>query len=96
MAVAIRMRKTGKCAKKRFYFRIGVMNELKNRDGRVLEDIGTYDPTKKENGFKLDKERFEYWKSKGAVISPTIKSLVKKNACLPAGRPALPAGKEGK
>lgn len=78
MAVAIRMRKIGKSAKKRFYFRIGVMNELKNRDARVLEDIGTYDPTKKENNFRINKERFEYWKSKGAVVSPTVKSLVKR------------------
>lgn len=80
MAVAIRMRKIGKCAKKRFYFRVGVMNELKNRDGKVIEDIGSYDPAKKENNFKVNMQRLEYWKSKGAVISPTIKSLVKKIA----------------
>lgn len=77
MAVAIRMRKIGKCAKKRFYFRIGVISEEKNRDGRVIEDIGSYDPTKKENNFKIDKERFSYWKSKGAIISPTVRSLIK-------------------
>lgn len=80
MSVAIRMRKIGKSAKKKYYFRIGVINELKNRDGKVIEDIGTYDPTKREGTFKINKERFEYWKSKGAVISPTVKSLVKKNA----------------
>ncbi len=80
MAVAIRMRKVGKGAKKTFYFRIGVIDEQKSRDGRVLEDIGTYEPTKKENNFQVDKERFEYWKSKGAVISDTIKSLVKKSS----------------
>lgn len=80
MSVAVRMRKIGKLAKKRFYFRIGVINEQKNRDGRVIEDIGTYDPAKKENNFKIDLGRYEYWRIKGAVISPTVKSLVKKTA----------------
>lgn len=79
MAVAIRMRKIGKSAKKSFYFRIGVLDERKNRDGEILEDIGTYDPAKKENNFQINKERFDYWKSKGAVISDTVKSLIKKN-----------------
>ena len=80
MAVAVRMRKVGKSKSKSFYFRIGVIDDSKSRDGRILEDIGTYEPTKKENNFKIKPERFEYWKSKGAVISPTIKSLVKKIA----------------
>ena len=80
MAVAVRMRKIGRGVKKTFYFRIGVIDERKSRDGRVLEDIGAYDPTKKENNFQIDQERFEYWKSKGAVISDTIKSLVRKSS----------------
>lgn len=78
MAVAIRLRKIGKRAKKRYYFKIGVMDERKSRDDRILEDIGMYEPTKEENNFKINKERFDYWKSKGAVISATVKSLVKK------------------
>ena len=45
MPVAIRLRKIGKCAKKRFYFRVGVIDKHKSRDSRVIEDIGTYDPT---------------------------------------------------
>ena len=80
MPVAIRLRKIGKCAKKRFYFRVGVIDKHKSRDSRVIEDIGTYDPTKKDNNFKIKKERFEYWKSKGASISETLLSLVKKNS----------------
>ena len=78
MAVAIRMRRIGKLAKKRYYFRIGVINEQKNRDGRVIEDIGTYEPAKKEKNFSINIERYQYWKTKGAVISPTVKSLVKR------------------
>ncbi len=78
MSVTIRLRRIGKCAKKKFYFRIGVIDQHKARDGRILEDLGTYDPIKKKDNFKIDMERFNYWKAKGAVISPTIKSLVKK------------------
>ncbi len=78
MAVAIRLRRIGKCAKKRYYFKVGVMSEQKSRDGSIQEDIGIYEPAKKENNFKIDKERYEYWKSKGAVVSETVKSLIKK------------------
>jgi small subunit ribosomal protein S16 len=56
-----------------------VIDELKSRDGRILEDIGMYEPAKKDNNFRINKERFDYWKSKGAVISDTVKSLIKKS-----------------
>ena len=79
MAVAVRMRKIGKGTSKSYYFRIGVIDSAKSRDGRVLEDLGVYEPAKKENNFRINKERFDYWKSKGAVISPTVRSLIKKN-----------------
>lgn len=78
MAVAIRLRKVGKGANKDYYFRVGVLDERKSRDAEILEDIGTYNPAKKENNFQINKERFDFWKSKGAVISDTVKSLVKK------------------
>ncbi|OGX01149.1 MAG: 30S ribosomal protein S16 [Omnitrophica WOR_2 bacterium GWF2_43_52] len=80
MSVAIRMRKVGKGIKKNFYFRVGVIDEQKSRDGKMLEDIGVYEPAKKENNFRINKERFDYWKSKGAVISDTVRSLVKKSS----------------
>lgn len=79
MAVAVRLRKIGKSAKNRYYFKVGVIDELKSRDGRILEDIGMYEPAKKDNNFRINKERFDYWKSKGAVISDTVKSLIKKS-----------------
>lgn len=79
MAAAVKMRKIGKGTSKSYYFRIGVIDNAKSRDGRVLEDLGVYEPAKKENNFRINKERFDYWKSKGAVISPTVRSLVKKN-----------------
>ena len=77
MPVTIRMRKVGKGANKVFYFRIGVLDQRKARDAKIIEDIGSYDPCKKVNNFKIDLERYDYWKSKGAIISQTIQSLVK-------------------
>ena len=78
MPVAIRLQKIAKCAKKRFYFRVGVIDKRSSHDSRVIENIGTYDPSKKDGNFKIKRERYEYWKSKGASISPTVLSLVKK------------------
>lgn len=78
MSVAVRLRKIGKGTKKTFYYRIGVIDRRKSRDARVIEDIGMYDPSKKNINFQIDLERYSYWKSKGADISPTITSLVKK------------------
>ncbi len=78
MAVAIRMRKIGKGEKKSFYFRVGVLDSSKARDAAIIEDLGTYDPSKKTDTLKINKERYDYWKAKGAVISSTVKSLVKK------------------
>ena len=70
MAVGIRMRKVGKGGKKRFYFRIAAIDDSKSRDAAIIEELGSYDPVKKEDNFKIKKERFDYWKSKGAVVSP--------------------------
>ena len=78
MAVGIRMRKVGKGGKKRFYFRIAAIDDSKSRDAAIIEELGSYDPVKKEDNFKIKKERFDYWKSKGAVVSQTIQSLIKK------------------
>jgi small subunit ribosomal protein S16 len=78
MAVAIRLRRIGKCAKKRHYFKVAVIDEQKSRDGLIREDIGLYEPAKKENNFRINRERYEYWKSRGAVVSQTVRSLIKK------------------
>jgi small subunit ribosomal protein S16 len=77
MAVKIRLRRIGKNPKKRPYFRISVMDQHLNRDGRVLEEIGTYDPIKSPAQLTVKMPRYEYWISKGAVASPTVKSIVK-------------------
>ena len=76
MAVVIRLKRTG--ANKRPSYRI-VVTDVKNpRDGRFIEEIGTYDPKKNPSLITLKKERAEYWLGVGAQASPTVKSILKK------------------
>ena len=49
------------------------------RDGRFLELLGWYDPKKAGVNFSLKPERIEYWKSKGAIVSDTVRSLIRKS-----------------
>ncbi|PIQ88394.1 MAG: 30S ribosomal protein S16 [Candidatus Omnitrophica bacterium CG11_big_fil_rev_8_21_14_0_20_42_13] len=78
MAVVIRLARPGKSAKKRLFFRVHVIDSAKSRDSRVIEQVGIYDPMKNPKVVSLKKDRIEYWVSKGAKLSPTVKSLVKK------------------
>jgi small subunit ribosomal protein S16 len=76
MAVHVRLRRIGKRPKGKPHFRITVFDERKARDSRVLEELGFYSPVK--GGVSLKKERLEHWVKNGAVLSDTVKSLVKK------------------
>jgi small subunit ribosomal protein S16 len=76
MAVHIRLRRIGKNPKKRPHFRISVFDERKGRDSNTIEELGFYSPVTGETKIKL--ERIAHWVKNGAVLSPTIKSLVKK------------------
>jgi small subunit ribosomal protein S16 len=76
MAVKIRMKRVG--AKNKPAFRIVVTDGRSPRDGRFIEEIGTYLPQKKSDKFKLDLERAKYWVSKGAQPSETVASFIKK------------------
>ena len=78
MAVRIRLRRIGKRPRKRIFFRITVMDERKTRDGKFIEEIGLYDPTKQPAFIKINKARYDYWVSCGAQPSETVKSLIKK------------------
>ena len=59
-------------------FRIVVADGRSPRDGRFIEEIGTYLPGKKENNYTLNLERANYWLSKGAQPSDTVASFIKK------------------
>lgn len=78
MAVIIRLTRPGKSANKKIFYRVNVVDDRKARDSRFIEEVGYYNPTKKPAVVSLKKDRIEYWVSKGAQLSPTVKSLVKK------------------
>ena len=61
-------------------YRIVVADGRSPRDGKFIEEIGTYQPLKKDNNFVLDLERAKYWVSKGAQPSDTVASFIKKAA----------------
>jgi small subunit ribosomal protein S16 len=76
MAVKIRMKRVG--AKNNPAFRIVVTDGRSPRDGRFIEELGTYLPRNKGTNFTLDLERAKYWLSKGAQPSETVASFIKK------------------
>jgi len=77
MAVSIRLRREG--AKNRPYYKVVVADSRSPRDGKFIEIIGTYDPKTLGHNSSLNVERAEYWISKGAQPSDTVRSLIKKN-----------------
>src|SRR5947208_6641145 len=78
MAVKIRMKRIG--AKNNPVFRIVVADGRSPRDGKFIEQIGTYQPLKKGDNFALDYERAKYWIGKGAQPSDTVASFIRKTA----------------
>ena len=77
MSVKIRMKRIG--AKNTPAFRIVVADSRSPRDGKCIEELGTYLPQKKVGDkYTLDMERAAYWISKGAQPSETVRSLLKK------------------
>ena len=66
--------------KHRPYFRIVAIDSRQPRDGRVLEELGTYDPmvTNKENRVTLIADRIKYWMSVGALPSEKVGAIIKK------------------
>ncbi len=76
MPVRIRMKRVG--AKNAPFFRIVVADGRSPRDGRFIEELGTYQPRRKDRNFTLDVERVTYWLSKGAQPSETVASFIKK------------------
>ena len=78
MAVRIRMKKLGR--KHRPFFRICAMDRRSPRDGRVIEELGYYDPMCKEKDARavLKSERIDYWLSVGAQPSHRCATLIKK------------------
>ena len=76
LMVKIRLRRMG--AKKNPFYRIVVADSHYPRDGRFIEEIGTYNPVTDPAEIKVDVERAQYWIKNGAQPTDTAKSLLKK------------------
>jgi len=74
--VKIRLRRMG--AKKAPYYRVVVADSHFPRDGRFIEEIGTYDPLTDPATIKIDVERAKYWIANGAQPTDTVRALLKK------------------
>lgn len=76
MPVRIRLKRVG--ARNTPAFRVVVADGRSPRDGKFIEEIGTYQPGLKDNNFTLKLERADYWISKGAQPSDTVASFLRK------------------
>jgi small subunit ribosomal protein S16 len=76
MAVKIRLARHG--AKKKPFYRIVVADSESPRDGKFLENVGTYDPLYDPAKIKLKSERIQYWMAQGAKPTDTVRTLLKK------------------
>lgn len=79
MAVKMRFKRLGRTHQA--FFRLAVMDSRNPRDGRTLEELGTYDPTNKkvEEQVKLKTDRIRYWLSVGAQPSDTVRNMLKRH-----------------
>jgi small subunit ribosomal protein S16 len=95
VAVRIRMKQMGR--RHRHFYRIVAIDHKQPRDGRVIEELGTYDPMVKDpdKSITLNAERVKYWQSVGALASERVTVLIdkylKKAASQAAGAQAEPA-----
>lgn len=80
MAVKIRLKRMG--AKKAPFYRIVVADSRYPRDGRFIEEIGYYDPTKEPSIVKVDADKAKQWIANGAQPTDTVKVIFKKNNIL--------------
>ncbi len=76
MAVRIRLARHG--TKKKPFYRIVVADSESPRDGRYLENVGTYDPLYDPARVSLKSDRIQYWMDQGALPSDTVRSILKK------------------
>ena len=78
--VKIRLRRMG--AKKAPFYRVVVADSRFARDGRFIEEMGYYDPTKEPSVVKIDAEKAKQWLDNGAQPTDTVREILKKAAVL--------------
>ncbi len=88
MAVTMRLARAG--AKKSPFYRVVVADRRSPRDGRFIEQIGTYDPRQSPAKIDFDQERLEHWLKVGAVPSQTVSELIER---VRKAAPAAPAAR---
>jgi small subunit ribosomal protein S16 len=76
MAVALRLNRQG--TKDRPYYKIVAVDSRKRRDGRYIEQVGTYDPLKEGVNYTIDLAKAEKWIGVGAQVSETVNSFIRK------------------
>jgi small subunit ribosomal protein S16 len=84
MAAVMRLRRIG--APKRPFYRIVVTDKRSAQKGRYIEKVGLYDPMAEPAKTEVDKERVEYWLSKGVKPTETVRSILKKHGILSSPR----------
>ena len=80
MAVKIRLKRIG--AKKSPFYRVVVADSRFPRDGRFIEEIGTYNPLTDPSQFAVDAEKVQDWLKKGAQPTDTVRALLKKSGVI--------------
>ncbi|MDD5604036.1 MAG: 30S ribosomal protein S16 [Eubacteriales bacterium] len=80
MAVKIRLKRMG--AKKNPFYRVVVADSRNARDGRFIEEIGTYDPLAEPAKIEIDKDKALSWIGKGAQPTDTVRNLLKRTGAL--------------
>lgn len=102
MAVKLRLKRVGRTH--RPFYRLNAIDSRSPRDGRVIEQLGYYDPISKDSAkqFEADLDRCRHWLDKGAIPSETVSSLLKKSGVehkqlrLPRpGKPKVVAAADG-
>lgn len=79
MAIRLRLKRMGRTHAP--FYRLGAMDSRSPRDGRMLEELGTYDPRNKDRDqqVKLNTERVQYWLGVGATPTETVRDLLKRS-----------------
>lgn len=80
MAVKMRLRRIG--AKKQPFYRIVIADSRFPRDGRFIEEIGTYNPMTEPSEIKIDAEKVKIWIKNGAQPTDSVKSILKRSGVI--------------
>ncbi|MGI6560968.1 MAG: 30S ribosomal protein S16 [Clostridia bacterium] len=86
MAVKIRLKRVG--SKKKPFYRIVVTDSRNARDGKVIEELGSYNPKSSDNSVDINSERAAEWIKNGAQPTDTVRSLLKISGIIPSDKNA--------